>query len=65
LLHVGISCKWLARIGLLKGSKEVEITGYEIGTLRKAVQGLPLAAQEPFTSLVGSMRPILLSIVAF
>jgi hypothetical protein len=64
LLHVGVCCKWLARKGLLKGSKEIEITGYKIGTLKKAVQDLPMAVQEPFTSLDGSMRRMLHSIVA-
>jgi hypothetical protein len=51
--------------GLLKGFREVEITEYEIVTLRKAVQDLPVAAQVPVTRLVGNVRPILLSIDAF
>ena len=65
MLHVGICCKCLARKGLLNGSKEVEITVYEIVTVRKAVQHVLAAAQEPVTSLVGSVRPKLPSIVAF
>jgi hypothetical protein len=65
LLHVGICCNCLARQGLLKGSKKVDITGYEIVTIKKAVQDVPMAAQEPVTSLVGRVRPILLCIDAF
>jgi hypothetical protein len=35
----------LARKGLLKGSKEMEIIGHKIGTVGKAVQNLPVIAQ--------------------
>jgi len=65
LLHVGICCKCLARKGLLKGSEEVEITGYEIVTIKKAVQDVAVAVQEPVRSLVGRVKPILLCIDAF
>jgi hypothetical protein len=38
LLYVSICCKLLATKGLLEGSKMVDITGYEIGNVGKAVQ---------------------------
>jgi len=65
LFHVGICCKCLARKGLVKGSREEEITGYEIMSIKKAVRDVPVAAQEPVTSLVGRMRPLLPCIDAF
>ena len=65
MLRIGVYCKCLARKGILNGSKGVEITRCEIVTIRKAVQDVPVAAQEPVTSLVGSVRPILPSIDEF
>jgi len=35
MLYVGICCRSLAWQVLLKQSKEVEVTGHEIGILRK------------------------------
>jgi len=42
LLHVGVSCKYLASHVLVKWSKEMEIIGYgEIATVGRVVHNVP------------------------
>jgi hypothetical protein len=44
LLHVGICGKSLYSQALLKGPKEMDFTGLDIGTVRRMVHNCPAAA---------------------
>jgi hypothetical protein len=44
LLHVGVCCKSLVSQALLKGTKDMDIIGPDIGTVRTIVHYLPLSA---------------------
>lgn len=57
MLHVSICCKLFVSKALLKGSKEMEIRGCKIRTVRIMAPNLPAVVTSPVTSLVGSMGP--------
>ena len=47
MLYVGICCKLLASQVFLKGSKEIEINGHEIGTVGSMVCNYPVGSMMP------------------
>ena len=41
MLHVSVCCKSLASQVIVKGSRALEITGYEIGAVERVVRNVP------------------------
>ena len=57
MLHVGVCYKSFSNQVLLKGSKELDITGREVGTVGRAVHDSPVIVTDLVASL-GTVIPI-------